>query len=67
MSRRPNAAQRTFNAKLPGSNKNGLRRAQQIRASQRSFVYDGALAPTCLSCGQPRENRRGLKCERCQS
>jgi len=30
MSRQPNAAQRTFNAKLPGSNKNGLRRAQQV-------------------------------------
>jgi hypothetical protein len=64
MSRRPNAAQRTFNAKLPGSNKNGLRRAQQI-TSQRSFVYDGSLAPTCLRCGGPRGRTFGLTCKGC--
>lgn len=47
-----------------GMTKTTLRRKQQI-ASQRSFIYDGSLAPTCVRCGSPREDRRGLHCKGC--
>lgn len=61
---RPNANQARFNAYLSGTNKGGLRRAQQI-VKARAFTYDGALRPTCLKCGAPREQKRGLHCEAC--
>lgn len=47
--------------------KPGASRRRQIVAS-RSYVYDGFLAPTCLSCGFPRERHmRGLKCSGCEA
>lgn len=63
---KPNEAQVAFNQ--AGSfrmKKDGLSRARQIVRS-RSFTYDGSLAPTCLRCGGPRENRRLSKCDGCE-
>ena len=60
----PNERQRAFNRHLPGANQHSLRRAQQI-VQARSFVYDGSLAPVCIRCGNPREDRHGLKCNGC--
>lgn len=51
---------------IPGAKPNGIRCARQ-KAQSRSFTYDGSLAPTCLSCGFPRERQmRGLKCSTCE-
>jgi hypothetical protein len=49
-----------------GMRKSGISREQQIAAQQRSFIYDGALAPTCIRCGCVRQERRGLKCNDCE-
>lgn len=47
-----------------GMSKNARRAKQQI-VSSRQFTYDGSLAPTCLACGAPRENRKAQKCDAC--
>jgi hypothetical protein len=65
--KRPSAAQMQWNSLgAQHMRKDGVRRALQI-VRQRGFTYDGSLAPTCLRCGGPREDRRGLKCDRCEA
>jgi len=66
MSRPLTEAQRVYaQGGTAGMRKTAVSRAQQIRASQRSFVYDGSLAPTCLRCGGPRGRTFGLICKGC--
>lgn len=61
----PNEAQQAWNnAGTQHMKKDGIRRALQI-VRARAFIYDGSLAPTCLFCGGPREDRKAMRCNRC--
>lgn len=60
----PNEAQRGFVKSLPGTNPNGLRRAQQIARQRQQTPYQRHPV-WCVSCLGPRDPRKGPVCETC--
>ncbi len=63
----PVSSPESLNHATSGMNPDPGATLKQARKSTngRRFFYDGGNAPTCLKCGMVRENRHGMRCDRC--